>query len=97
MVSDMMDMLGRDEAEPEELEQYEAPAHAQLMIELVEEIASDGEAIVTFNNNHTTEFHGDDTHFYTEYGVMFTEDETPDGEEAETWYSGRDIVSVQRH
>jgi len=87
MVSKQMDMLGYDEAEPE----------STTRIGLVEEIAENGEAIVTFQDGTVEEFHGDDTHFYPEKGVMFTEADDPNGEEAESWFFDSMIVSVQRH
>ena len=86
MVSEQMDMLGVDEAHPPDSK-----------IKLVKEIAANGEAIVTFEDGRTVEFHGDDTYFYTTKGVIFTETETPDGDEADSWFFADDIVSVQRH
>lgn len=90
MVTNQMDMLGYDEAEPSD----------PTKIGLVEEIAENGEAIVTFEDGRVVEFHGDDTHFYPDKGlsgVMFTEDDDPAGEEAESWFFADEIVSVQRH
>lgn len=95
MVSKQMDMLSREEAEPEESE----PTHraAKRKCALIREIAENGEAIITLKDGRTTEVHGDDTHFYIQPGIFFTEDETPNGEEAETWYFAEDVLSVQRH
>jgi len=90
-----MDMLPEEEAEP--TTDLTAEPTAQRKCELIQEIAQNGEAIITFKNQHTTEVHGDDTHFYNEQGIFFTEDETPDGEEAETWYFAEDVLSLQRH
>lgn len=89
MVSEQMDMLDRDDAEPSH--------HTSTKINLVREIANNGEAIVTFEDGRTVEFHGDDTHFYTNHDAMFTETETPDGDEAESWFFADEIVSIQRH
>lgn len=87
MVSEMMDMLGQEDARPS------GPGK----IELVREIAENGEAIVTFQNGDIVEFHADDTHFYPESNALFTETDDPDGDEAESWYFADQIVSVQRH
>jgi hypothetical protein len=95
MVSEQMDMLSRDEAEP--ANNHSADKKTQRKCRLIEEIAENGEAIITFKNSHTTEVHGDDTHFFPARGIFFTEDETPDGEEAETWYFAEDVLSLQRH
>lgn len=87
MVSEQQDMLGRDEARP----------ISDSKLKLVQEIAEGGEAIVTFEDGRTVEFHGDDTHTYIGKGILFTETETPDGDEAESWFFADQIVSVQRH
>lgn len=84
-----MDMLGYDAAKPK--------STTNSKIALVEEIAHNGEAIVTFQDGTVEEFHGDDTHFYEEQGVLFTEADDPNGEEAESWFFDDQIVSVQRH
>jgi hypothetical protein len=86
MVSENKDMLFRGDARP--------PANT---IRLVREIAENGEAIVTLTDGRTIEIHGHDSHFYRDRGVIFTESETPDGEDAETWVMEDEIVSVQRH
>lgn len=87
MVSEQMDMLGRDDAQPPE-----------SRIDLVAEIIANGEAIVAFEDGRVVEFHGDDTHVYPDAGVLFTETEEADGdEEAESWFYADEIVSVQRH
>jgi len=92
MVADTMDMLGRDEAQPDSVHP----------IELAAEIAANGEAIVTLEDGRVVELHGDDTYFYTnesgfDPGIIFTETETPGGDEAETWIVADSIVSIQRH
>lgn len=87
MVSEQMDMLGRDDAKPAN----------NGALSLVNEIMENGEAIVTFEDGRTVEFHGDDTYVYPDENVIFTETETPDGEEAESWFLAEHIVSVQRH
>jgi len=87
MVSDQMDMLSRDDA---------APA-GDTFLGLVEEIAENGEAIVTFQDGRVVEFHADDSHFYHDAGVVFTETDDPDGDEAESWFRAAKMVSVQRH
>lgn len=87
MVSKQMDMLGYDEAKPEYVSK----------IGLIKEIAENGEAIVRFEDGTVEEFHGDDTYFYTEPGVMFKEADDPNGEEAESWFFADEVVSVQRH
>lgn len=87
MVSEQMDMLGYDEAEPK----YDSK------LALVREIAENGEAIVTFEDGTVEEFHGDDTHFYPTKGVMFKEADDPSGEEAESWFFADEVVMVQRH
>lgn len=95
MVSDQMDMLPQEEAEPES--DIEAGHEARRKIALIEEIAANGEAILTLIDGSVVEVHGDDTHFYPNRGVFFTEAETDAGEEAESWYFAEDIISVQRH
>lgn len=87
MVSEQMDMLGYDEAEPT----------GSSKIELVQEIAENGEAIVRFEDGTVEEFHADDAHFYSDSGAIFTEADDPDGEDAESWFFADQIVSVQRH
>jgi hypothetical protein len=87
MVSDTMDMLSRPDAHPE----------TDSKIQLVAKIANNGEAIVTFEDGSVEEFHGDDTHFYPAEGVIFTESEDPDGNDAESWFFADEIVKVQRH
>lgn len=95
MVSDQMDMLPREDAEPES--ELEVGAQAQRKIALIEEIAANGEAILTLFTGEVVEAHADDTHFYPERGVLFMEEDDPNGEEAESWYFAEDIISVQRH
>lgn len=87
MVSEQMDMLSRDDAAPS----------GNTTLQLVEEIADNGEAIVTFEDGRVVEFHADDTHFYHDAGVLFTETDDPDGDESESWFFADQIVSVQRH
>lgn len=87
MVSEQMDMLGHDDAEPT----------GSSKIELVQEIANNGEAIVRFEDGTVEEFHADDTHFYMNANAMFTEADDPNGAEAESWFFADQIVSVQRH
>jgi len=96
MVSDKMDMLSEEEAEPEHVD-IVASDDTQRKTMLIGEIADGGEAILNFKNGYSTEVHGDDTHFFLEHGVFFTEDEDAEGEEAETWYFAEDVISVQRH
>ena len=90
-----MDMLGEEDAEPEYEAEVSEEAVRKLM--LVEEIAKNGEAILHLINGHHIEVHNDDTHFYPERGVFFTEEDDPDGDEAESWYFAEDVISVQRH
>lgn len=95
MVSDQMDMLPQEEAKPES--DIEAGHEARRKIALIEEIAANGEAILTLIDGDVIEAHADDTHFYPERGVLFREEDDPNGEEAESWYFAEDIISVQRH
>lgn len=96
MVSSQMDMLSEKDAQPENYK-ITASNNAKRKIMLIREIAENGEAILNFRNGYSTEVHADDTHFYAEHGVFFTEDDDPEGEEAESWYFAEDIISVQRH
>jgi len=95
MVSTQMDMLPQEEAEPKS--RFEVSDETARKLSLAEEIASNGEAILTLIDGSVVEVHGDDTHFYPNHGVFFTEAETDAGEEAESWYFAEDIISVQRH
>jgi hypothetical protein len=98
MVSNQMDMLERADAQPQSVtEDIEVDARARRKIALIQEIAENGEAIINLRNGYSTEVHADDTHFYVDIGVFFTEDDDPEGEEAESWYFAEDIISVQRH
>lgn len=103
MVSEKMDMLGREEAEPApvDVEGLEEPlrvgTQAIRKISLIQEVASNGEAILTLRDGGVIEAHADDTHFYPRRGVLFKEEDDPEGEEAESWYFAEDIISVQRH
>jgi hypothetical protein len=96
MVSSQMDMLSEEDAQPENHEIIVSD-NAKRKIMLIREIADNGEAILNLRNGYSTEVHADDTHFYPEHGVFFTEDDDPEGEEAESWYFAEDIISVQRH
>ena len=81
-------MLDYDDAEPS----------GSSKIALLEELASNGEAIVTLVDGSTVEVHEHDTHFYPLSGsCFFTETETDDGGEAESWFYADQIVSIQRH
>ena len=95
MVREMMDMLGEADAEPE----YEAEVSDEVVrkLMLAEEVAKNGEAILTLIDGSHIEVHNDDTHFYPARGVFFTEEDDPDGDEAESWYFAEDVISVQRH
>lgn len=97
MVHEQMDILGEEDARPEDTQTVNSSGIIARRVALVEEIAENGEAIVVTEDGRTLEFHGDDSHFYPREGVLFTEAETPDGDDAETWVFAEDIVSVQRH
>lgn len=97
MVSEQKDMLGYNEAEPRAESGTSTMKTASPKLRLVEEIASTGEAIVTFEDGTVVEFHGSDIHMYPDTGVIFTETDGPDGQGAESWFFADEIVSVQRH
>lgn len=97
MVSEQMDILDEGEARPSDTSTVDQHGVVGRKVTLIEEIAENGEAIVTTRDGRTIEFHGDDSHFYPHEGVMFTETETPAGEDAESWVFAEEVVSVQRH
>lgn len=97
MVTEQMDMLDKPDARPADTSTIDATGFVGRKVKLVEEVAANGEAIVVLEDGRTVEFHGADSHFYPHEGVLFTETETPDGDDAETWVFAENIVAVHRH
>lgn len=91
MVSEQMDMLDEDHARPDS--DAVVTEDTVRRIELVSEIAENGEAIVGLTDGRTVEIHGHDAHFFPYEGVVMTESES----DSELWIFAEEIVSVERH
>jgi hypothetical protein len=87
-----MDMLGKNDARPDDTSTVDKHSEPYRKVRVVEEVAENGEAILELTNGDTVEVHGHDAYFFDYEGVIFT-----DHEDAETWIFAGDIVTVRRH